>query len=60
MRKRVVGRIVVGAIVLLCAVLSIVYALQADSKDRQHRGLQALTFAIISVTGAVSYRYFED
>ena len=60
MRKRVVGRIAVGAIVILCVVLSIVYALQADSKDRLHRSLQALTFAIISVTGATSYRYFED
>ena len=59
MRPRVAGRIAVGVLIIVFAVLAILYAWHTEPEKLYH-GLRAVTAAILALTGAISYRYFED
>ena len=59
MRPRTLGKIVV-AVLMVCALLvAILFALGVDTENL-HKGYRAVTYAIIALTFAVLYRYFED
>ncbi len=60
MRVRSTGKIIVGALIMLFALLAIIYTFQADTMEDLDRGVQALCFALLSLTSATCYRYFED
>ena len=59
MRARTAGKIAIGVLTILLAVLAIMYALNARP-DKMEHGVRAITAALLALTTATSYRYFED
>jgi len=61
MRARTAGKIAIGVLTILFAVLAIVYALNATKwPDKMGDAVRAFTAALLALTTATSYRYFED
>ena len=60
MRGRTIGKIVVGFVTVLFVVLSFLYIRKASEPDRVCEGARAITYAILALTAATFYRYFED
>ena len=59
MRARTAGKIAIGVLTILLAVLAVTYALHTTA-DKMEYGIRALTAALLALTAATSYRYFED
>ena len=59
MRPRTVLKILVAVLTILFIMLSILHVYKAHS-DEVHEGVRAITYAIIALTCATGYRYFED
>ncbi len=55
MKLRLAGKIVCGSLCIVFVLLALIYGSQ---KDGEHL-LRSVTFAILSLTSAASYRYFE-
>ena len=60
MRARTMGRVFVGVMTALMVLLAIIYALSVDDAEKLYHGVRALSFAILALTAATCYRYFED
>lgn len=60
MRSRMAGKIAVGVIIIVFAVLAVIYALNTREADKLHHGFRAVTSALVALTAATCYRYFED
>lgn len=60
MRGRTTGKVLLGAMTVLLVLLAIIYAWNTDDPDKLYHGVRALSFAILSLTTATCYRYFED
>ena len=60
MRARTIGKVFVGVMTVLTVLLAIIYALSADDPEKLYHGVRALSFAILALTAATCYRYFED
>ena len=60
MRPRTAGKIVLSVLTVLFALLSILYALNTKDVEKIYHGFRALTFALLALTTATAYRYFED
>ena len=59
MRPRVAGRIVLGTATVILVLTALVVSIDTDEASAYH-GLQSITYAILALTTAVAYRYFED
>ena len=60
MRPRVLGKITVGTAVAICVIVALIYALASPAPEHIYRSLRSITYAILALTFAVLYRYFED
>ena len=60
MRARTIGKVFVGVMTVLMVLLAIIYALSVDEMENTYHGVRALSFAILALTAATCYRYFED
>ena len=60
MRARLAGKIAVGLLTVVFAALAVTYAISANSKDELYHALRAVTAAVLALTAATCYRYFED
>ncbi len=60
MRPRIAGRIAVGVLTIVFAVLAIIYAWETRDPDKVYHGLRAVTSAVLALTCATGYRYLED
>ncbi len=60
MRARTVGKIAIGTAVAICVLVAVIYAQASPDPDRIYRSLRSVTYAILALTFAVLYRYFED
>jgi preprotein translocase subunit SecG len=61
MRGRTTGKIVTGVLTVVFALLAIIYAVVTkDSPDDLHHAIRSVSYAVLSLAGATSYRYFED
>ncbi len=59
LRPRTLGKIVVGVLTLCCMVTSLLYAISVHEATLYY-GARAITYALLALTLATVYRYFED
>lgn len=59
MRPRTLGKIVVVILIIVCVLSSFLFALEVD-EESLYKGTRSITYAIIALTFATIYRYFED
>lgn len=59
MWQRATDKVVTSVFIIVFMVLAIIYALDTDRESLYH-GVRAITCAILSLTAAQCYRYFED
>jgi hypothetical protein len=59
MRPRIIGRIVIAILIILFTAGAVIGALEADEESLYH-GIEGLVSAVLALTMAVCYRYFED
>jgi len=60
MRPRTVGKIVMAVLTVLFVTLAFIYALNTDKNEDLYHGFRAVCAAILALTAATCYRYFED
>jgi len=60
MRVRMAARIVVGVAIILFVTLAFIFALVTEDADDIHHGFRAVCAAVLALTAATCYRYFED
>ena len=59
MRPRTLGKIVVAVLLVCCLLTAMLFALEVHD-DSIYKGFRAVTYAILALTFATIYRYFED
>jgi len=59
MRPRIVGRIVLAVATVAFAVTALIAVIGTD-EEGWHHGLEATALALLALTSATCYRYFED
>jgi len=60
MRPRSLGKIVVGALIVSCMLVAFIYASEDPDTAAIYKSIRAVTYAIMGLTFATVYRYFED
>lgn len=60
LRPRTIGKIVVVVIMLATLTTAFLYAVSTDDQTQLYRGVRAVAYAIIGLSFATVYRYFED
>jgi hypothetical protein len=60
LRPRTLGKIVIGVLMLAAMLTAWLFALEMDKTEELYKGFRAITYAIIALTFATIYRYFED
>jgi hypothetical protein len=60
MRPRTLGKIVVGVIIVASVLAAVIFALESPEQAEIYKSFRAVTYAILSLTFATIYRYFED
>lgn len=60
MRPRTLGKIVTAVLLVGSVLLAIIFALESPGPDEIYKSYRAVTYAIIALTFATIYRYFED
>jgi len=61
MEPKLVGRVTVGTLAVVFGVVALVYALYPHHADTAvYHVLQGVVFAVVALSCAVCYRYFED
>ena len=59
MRLRIAGRIVLAVATVASVATALILVIGTDAEE-WHHGLEATAFAILALTSATCYRYFED
>ncbi|MHC4479638.1 MAG: hypothetical protein ACYS1C_01510 [Planctomycetota bacterium] len=59
LRPRAFGKITIAVLLIVCLLVSLLFAIEADSGDT-YKAFRAITYAIMALTFATVYRYFED
>ena len=59
LRPRTLGKIAVGVLVFCCLTTAFLFALEVN-EDTLYKGFRSITYAIMGLTFATLYRYFED
>jgi hypothetical protein len=60
MRPRTLGKIVVAVIMVMLLITAFIYALESPDPDKAYKSYRAITLAIMALSFAICYRYFED
>ena len=61
MRPRTVGKIAVGLLIVVFVTLAVIYTFEVRELEGDFKhAVRAISFAILSLTAATGYRYFED
>jgi len=60
MRPRNLGKITVSVLMVVCILVAFIYALQHPEPDKIYKSIRAITYAVLALTFATIYRYFED
>lgn len=60
MRGRTTGKIVTGALTVILGLMSIFYVITADPVTEDVDGIRSISYALLALTSATCYRYFED
>ena len=61
MRPRTIGKIVIGVLIFLSVAIAIDKGIRTPDTELEYwKHFHAVTFAVLSVTFAILYRYFED
>ena len=60
MRPRTLGKTLVAVLVVVCLLIAFIYALESPGEAELYKSLRAITYAIMGLTFATVYRYFED
>ncbi len=60
MRPRILGRIIVGVLIVVCLLVALIYASEDPQPDEIYKSLRGITYALMALTFATCYRYFED
>jgi len=58
-RPRTLGKIAIGVLIVMALLVSFIFILEVDN-DSLYKGYRAVTYAIMALTFATIYRYFED
>lgn len=58
MRPRTLGKIVIAVLLVMSLLAALIYAMQTP--DGVHDSARAIAYAIMALTFATVYRYFED
>ena len=59
LRPRTWGKIAIGVLVFCCLMVAFLFALEVG-RDSLYKGARAIAYAIMALTFATLYRYFED
>jgi hypothetical protein len=59
LRPRTLGKIVIGVLIVCALMASLIFAFEVKD-DTVYKGYRAVTYAIMALTFATIYRYFED
>jgi hypothetical protein len=59
LRPRTLGKIVIGVLIVCSLMVAMLFALEVKN-DTFYKGFRAITYAIMGLTFATIYRYFED
>ena len=60
MRPRTLGKIVIAVLMVACLIVAVIYASESPSTEHFYKSLRGLTYAVMALTFATIYRYFED
>lgn len=60
MRPRNLGKIVTSVLMVICVLVAIIYASHSPEQKDLYESLRGITYAILGLTFATLYRYFED
>ena len=60
MHPRTLGKIVVGLLLVVCMLVALIYTSESPRPEEAYKSLRAITYAIMGLTFATLYRYFED
>ncbi len=60
MRPRTFGKIVIIVIIVAAVLTSVIFALESPKEEQLYKCFRAVTYAILALTFATLYRYFED
>ena len=60
LRPRTLGKIVIAILIVAALATSFLFVLETGGTDELYKGARAITYAIIALTFATVYRYFED
>jgi hypothetical protein len=60
MRPRTFGKIVIGVAIAGCLSTALIYASASPDPGDIYKSIRAITYAIMALTFATIYRYFED
>jgi hypothetical protein len=59
LRPRTIGRIVIAVLIVCALMASLIFAIEVKN-ETFYKGFRAITYAIMGLTFATVYRYFED
>jgi hypothetical protein len=59
MRPRALGKITIIVLMIVCMLVAVIFALEADS-EHLYKGLRGITYSVLALTFATLYRYLED
>ncbi|MHC5033672.1 MAG: hypothetical protein ACYTFZ_01385 [Planctomycetota bacterium] len=59
LRPRTLGKIAVAIAMICCLMVALLFALEVEETEL-YKGTRAITYAIMALTFATVYRYFED
>ncbi len=60
MRPRTLGKIVIVVLIVACVLTAVIFALASPDPEKIYKSFRAVTYAILALTFATIYRYFED
>ena len=60
MRPRTLGKIVFATLAVICLLVALIYALASPDLEHLYKSLRGITYAVMALTFATIYRYFED
>ena len=60
MRPRLAGKILVAVVTTVLMLLALGYGISCKKNEALYRGIRGVTFALLALTSATCYRYFED
>jgi len=60
MRPRTLGKIVIAVLIVTAVLAALIFALESPDQAEFYKSFRSVTYAILALTFATLYRYFED